>query len=1100
MFVKTIIKAHWRALLVGLFLSSTTIGAFISLISEFDTASIAIVVPNKDEQLYVNIIDSLNIYAERINKYGGINRQKLKIHIFEDQGDPSKARILAKEIANANKFIAVLGHFGKKTTSSVISIYEDAKLPIISPTSNIKKSSNWFFQTSPTPKSYGIYMAYYIKKILNRKSAIVIRSNEPDNIITINSFVETFKTLGGRIEKEWEYDIHSKASEISKLVKEIKHSGNLDALDIEDEKALLLATSINDSIPLIVELKRKNAKIQIISTQPAIGDKFGDYHEDKHYPGYFSDGIYAPSMGIFDAFPPSLALVRKDYELRNKNDNISYLSAKTILSASFITKAMESSRPDHHNLLEIRSSIRTNLEKNEWFNEKRQGRESNLAFGIFNRQNLITAPIRPTVFEFGDLSTTSNLKKTIKINESELYPTDVVYTGVSLNRISDIDMEQFTYNLDFFLWFRYQNGIKNASDIEFLNSVEFARLPDALAEAEKHTSGKSKATSNRITAKLVESSSFNGEEYRRYHITGRFKTTNPKNYALGQQNLYVKFRNYAVNVYRLMYVSDFTNNNKGIYSLENVRKTDIEELKFDAIDDESLTLNYAFSYTRNSSKTTLGNPKNAHKSRQFSQFVSEYRVKPIRWSFRGIVSMINEKVSSREDQIDLSLMILLLSISCSIYILTSYFKNEGLLIKFSTYWWLLQLLVVLFILLFGELVISQGLYNIKQSEWGLFNRDIIDKLMHYTIKSIAILWWIIPSYYITSAFDQFLWRPIKRRTGAEIPNVLKLAITLFIYALAILGIMAYVLELTITGLAATSGFIAILFAFASKIDLSNILAGLGISFSNVFKLGDWVKIDGVEGKIVEMTHRSTKILTFDSSIISIPNTSVSSAIIENFNRPELSYRLIIHLETVPDYRFEWVEKILLDAVISTEGTLDNPKPFVIFKGQGDSCQIYEIAFFIKDYSKRLILWQSTWRRIWRHLEQANIKLATPQREIFMPKNSERNMSSPLEIVNNSNAFLNVSDETKTQLLKNAKFCNYIAGDVILQHGEHNNNIFIISEGVVSLSSNNNRFEEKRLGVSDVFGQESETVDFLISARTDVKLLVLNRKDVDFLDE
>ena len=168
--------------------------------------------------------------------------------------------------------------------------------------------------------------------------------------------------------------------------------------------------------------------------------------------------------------------------------------------------------------------------------------------------------------------------------------------------------------------------------------------------------------------------------------------------------------------------------------------------------------------------------------------------------------------------------------------------------------------------------------------------------------------------------------------------------------------MAFVFELTTTSLAATSGFIAIMLGVASKIDLSNIIAGLGISFSKIFIIGDWIKIGDTEGKVVEMTPKSTKIQTVNSSIVNIPNTTVSRSSIENFSRPSSIYRLTIRLETVADYRFEDVERVMLDAIYSTEGILKDPKPAVLFHGQGDSSQIYETVFFINDYSKKAILW------------------------------------------------------------------------------------------------------------------------------------------------
>ena len=401
---------------------------------------------------------------------------------------------------------------------------------------------------------------------------------------------------------------------------------------------------------------------------------------------------------------------------------------------------------------------------------------------------------------------------------------------------------------------------------------------------------------------------------------------------------------------------------------------------------------------------------------------------------------------------------------------------------------MLQLLVIFFILLFTEFALSQTLFNLHSSDWGSNNLDTINSLMQYSNKTIAVLWWLLPAYYITSAFEQFLWHPIQKQTGAEVPNVLRLFVTIVVYLFAFMGIMAFVFEVTITSLAATSGVLAIIFAIASKVDISNIIAGLGISFSKVFKLGDWVRIGDVEGKVVEMTPRSTKVLTFDSSIINIPNTTVSGSTIENYTHPNKAFRLMIRLEIVPIYRFELAEKVLLDALSVTEGILDRPAPKVIFKGQGDSSQIFEVYFFIDDYSRKAILRESAWRRIWRHLEQADIVLATPQREIFLPKMSESNISAPLSLINNSGVFEHFSNDEKSLLAEKLILKSYHAGEIISDNNASTQGLFIVVEGVVSFIEPKEGKEYKRLGVAEVFEEEHYASEKII-AKTDIKLFI-----------
>jgi len=233
-----------------------------------------------------------------------------------------------------------------------------------------------------------------------------------------------------------------------------------------------------------------------------------------------------------------------------------------------------------------------------------------------------------------------------------------------------------------------------------------------------------------------------------------------------------------------------------------------------------------------------------------------------------------------------------------------------------------------------------------------------------------------------------------------------------------------------------------------------------VSFAKVFKLGDWVKIGDVEGKVVEMTPRSTKVLTANASIINIPNSTVSGAIIENYTHPNKAFKQVIRLEIVPLYRFEFVEKILLDAVSSTDGILKNPAPAIAFLGQGDSSQ------------------KSTWRRIWRHLEQADIILATPQREVFLPKEVEAPaISAPRTVIENCGAFTHLSEEEKEELATKLIAKEYLSGEVIVDNSTNNDRLFIIIEGVVSIRAKEDS-QEERLGVAEIFKSNVYSATFL----------------------
>jgi hypothetical protein len=101
--------------------------------------------------------------------------------------------------------------------------------------------------------------------------------------------------------------------------------------------------------------------------------------------------------------------------------------------------------------------------------------------GIYSHGRLISSPTQlgPIV----NLVTIVDLRKeleegnVIPIDDHFVYRTMVIYTGIDINEISNINPRKETFTADFYLWFRHK-GYLDYSEIEFLNAVEDLRLRD----------------------------------------------------------------------------------------------------------------------------------------------------------------------------------------------------------------------------------------------------------------------------------------------------------------------------------------------------------------------------------------------------------------------------------------------------------------------------------------------------------------------------------------------------------------------------------------------------------------------------------------------
>ena len=197
-----------------------------------------------------------------------------------------------------------------------------------------------------------------------------------------------------------------------------------------------------------------------------------------------------------------------------------------------------------------------------------------------------------------------------------------------------------------------------------------------------------------------------------------------------------------------------------------------------------------------------------------------------------------------------------------------------------------------------------------------------------TIFIFRALWWFVPAWLINLAVERFFWTPLEKRTGRAIPRIVRIFAAMLVYILALLGVTAFVFEQKVTSLLATSGVLAMIIGLAVQMNLSNIFSGIAINVERPFRMGDWIKIDDYEpGQVVGITWRTTRIETVDNNIVCIPNSVASDSTLINFSYPHEAYRAELSVHVDPGAKPEWVEKILFDAVLATEGVHQDPGPY-----------------------------------------------------------------------------------------------------------------------------------------------------------------------------
>jgi len=144
--------------------------------------------------------------------------------------------------------------------------------------------------------------------------------------------------------------------------------------------------------------------------------------------------------------------------------------------------------------------------------------------------------------------------------------------------------------------------------------------------------------------------------------------------------------------------------------------------------------------------------------------------------------------------------------------------------------------------------------------------------------------------------------------------------------------------------AGVSVFVGVLVSLASSSALSNTMAGIVLTYTGAFRLGDRVKLGDAFGDIIETSLLATRVRTIKNEEITIPNSIALGSTVTNYTREAATRGLILHTTVTIGYDAPWrrIHDLLIEAALATPGILRQPPPFVWQTSLNDFYVSYEI--------------------------------------------------------------------------------------------------------------------------------------------------------------
>ena len=163
-----------------------------------------------------------------------------------------------------------------------------------------------------------------------------------------------------------------------------------------------------------------------------------------------------------------------------------------------------------------------------------------------------------------------------------------------------------------------------------------------------------------------------------------------------------------------------------------------------------------------------------------------------------------------------------------------------------------------------------------------------------------------------------------------------------------------------TSLLASSGILAIVIGFASQQAFSNIVSGIFIALFKPFRIGDRIRLEGKNffGMIEDITLRHTLIRTFENKRIIIPNSIISSEILENENIVEKKVVKYFDMGISYDSDVDKAMQIIKEEALKHPRLLDNRTEEEIADNE-EPVKVRIIGYGESSVNLRAYIWANT---------------------------------------------------------------------------------------------------------------------------------------------
>ncbi|MGC1305634.1 MAG: mechanosensitive ion channel domain-containing protein [Phormidesmis sp.] len=370
------------------------------------------------------------------------------------------------------------------------------------------------------------------------------------------------------------------------------------------------------------------------------------------------------------------------------------------------------------------------------------------------------------------------------------------------------------------------------------------------------------------------------------------------------------------------------------------------------------------------------------------------------------------------------------------------------------------------------------------------------------IKIVETLAWVALIAAALSFVNALLFTGAKVGSWqSEMPKLFRDLVRTFLIAVGGALVLSQVFDQDLGGLIAALGIGSVVIGLALQDTLGNLFSGVALLFERPFEIGDWLEVDGRQGKVVEVNWRSVHIVTRELELLVVPNSALSQAVIRNYSQPQTR-----HIEPV-DIGFSYddapntVKRVMRETALSTTGVLSHPAPIVQTISYDDFSIAYRVRLFLEDYGQVPTIRDEFVTRIWYAARRNGLSIPFPIRDVHHHHRPKLPADEPLRrlasYMKSLPSLTMVDDSILEGVASHATLGHFGQGESVIAQGQQGVRLHFVLSGRAIATTQNDQGRQHTIAEmtrGDFFGYSAllsnDPSPMTIKAAEDLEVLVL----------